>query len=238
MGGDAPTTERVGSRLTLDIWHADCWTLEVTERTAGGLLGHGVHEVEGRARGRFTAYADSAAEVDALVAAIRESPLTEAVWPVDARRPLDGDAPAPGSATRGAVVVYDLENSVNDALVSRGFIPDEPVRIADGRERWTVVVHRDRESIRAALSAVREEMDADVRVEGIRSAADRLGAGMFRPDALSERQREAFELARERGYYEWPRATSAADLAVDLGVSKATFLEHLRKAEAKLLDPE
>ncbi|MDX1748003.1 MAG: helix-turn-helix domain-containing protein, partial [Halobacteriales archaeon] len=46
-----------------------------------------------------------------------------------------------------------------------------------------------------------------------------------------------FELARERGYYAWPRGTTAADLATDLGVSKSTVLEHLRKAEARLLDP-
>jgi predicted DNA binding protein len=55
--------------------------------------------------------------------------------------------------------------------------------------------------------------------------------------ALSARQREVFELARARGYYEWPRAVSATDLAEEVGVAKATVLEHLRKAEAKLLGP-
>ncbi|WP_254534686.1 helix-turn-helix domain-containing protein [Halomarina litorea] len=231
---DGPTAGG-GSRLTLDIWHPNCWTLEVTEAVPAGLLGHGVHHVEGRARGRFTAYADSTADLDALLAAIEDSPLTEAVWSVDGPRTVDDEALAPGSATQGLVVVYDLDNSINDALVSRGFIPDEPVRMVGGREYWTVVVDRDRTAVRAALDEIRDEMDADVRVEHIAPLSDGVGSGMLTPDVLSERQREVFDLARKRGYYEWPREVSAADLADELGVSKPTLLEHLRKAEAKLL---
>ncbi len=235
MDDDPTEAGTGGSRLTLDIWHPDCWTLEVTERVPAGLLGHGVHHVEGRARGRFTAYADSRADLERLLAAIEDSPLTEDVWSVDGPRAVDDEALAAGSATQGLVVVYDLDNSINDALVSRGFIPDEPVRMVGGREYWTVVVQRDRAAVRAALEEVREEMDADVRVEHIAPLADGVGSGMFTPDALSERQREVFDLARKRGYYEWPREVSAADLAEELGVSKPTLLEHLRKAEAKLL---
>lgn len=229
-------SEADGTRLRLDIWHPNCWTLEVTERISAGLLGHGVHPVEGRARGRFTAYADDGADLDALIEAIRESPLTHSVWSVEQRRSV-GDAPlAPGSATQGLVVTYDLENSINDALVSRGFIPDEPVRMYDGREYWTVVVGRDRESVKGALDEVRAAVDAEIRVEHVAPLArNGVGRGIFAHDSLSERQREAFDLARRRGYYTWPREVSAADLAEELGVSKPTLLEHLRKAEAKLL---
>jgi len=46
-----------------------------------------------------------------------------------------------------------------------------------------------------------------------------------------------YEHAREAGYYEWPRGASTRELADDLDVSKTTLLEHLRKAESKLLDP-
>ncbi|ELK56189.1 Bat-like protein [Haloferax volcanii JCM 10717] len=105
-----------GVRVCLDIWHPDCWTLQVTAETSGGLLGHGVHEIDGLANGRFTAYADTVEEVDDLLAAVRESPLTESVWETDDH---DGDAGVPGSAARGIVVRYDLGNSINDALVSR-----------------------------------------------------------------------------------------------------------------------
>jgi predicted DNA binding protein len=235
---DADTPEDVGTRLTLDIWHPDCWTLEVTDRVPAGLLGHGVHHVDGGAQGRFTAYADTSEDLDALLAAVEASPLTEEVWRVAQPRPVDDDGLAPGSATQGLVVTYDLDNSINDALVSRGFLPDEPVRMVGGREYWTVVVHEDRERVRAALEEVRREHDAEIRVERIATVGEVGGRGIFATDDLSERQRETFELARRRGYYTWPRDVSAADLADELGVSKATLLEHLRKAEAKLLGPD
>ncbi|MFC6725251.1 helix-turn-helix domain-containing protein, partial [Halobium palmae] len=94
------------------------------------------------------------------------------------------------------------------------------------------------DAVRAALEAVRAEMDADVAVDHIASLGEGVGSGIFHDDGLSERQREVFELARKRGYYTWPREVSASDLADELALSKATVLEHLRKAEAKLLDPE
>ncbi|SEJ19672.1 HTH DNA binding domain-containing protein [Halohasta litchfieldiae] len=59
-----------------------------------------------------------------------------------------------------------------------------------------------------------------------------------RLDSLTPTQREVFDLARKEGYYEWPRGTSTRELAELSGVSKTTLLEHLRKAEAKLLNPQ
>ncbi|WP_158055489.1 helix-turn-helix domain-containing protein [Halorussus halophilus] len=222
-----------GLRLTLDIWHPNCWTLEVTERTAGGLLGHGVHTIEGLATGRFTAYGDTVEAVDRLVAAIRESNLTRSVWETDSPHVTDADAVVPGSANRGIVVKYELKNSINDALVSRGFIPDEPVRMHGGREYWTVIVDEDREAAFERLDEIREEMNAEIDVDLLTAPA--AGSGIFNDDDLSTRQREVFELARQNGYYTWPREVSAAELADEVGISKATLLEHLRKAEVKLL---
>ncbi|KAB1193373.1 hypothetical protein GJR96_07915 [Haloferax sp. MBLA0076] len=219
-----------GVRVCLDIWHPDCWTLEVTDETDAGLLGHGVHEIDGLANGRFTAYADTVSELDELVETIRASDLTESVWETDEH---DGDTTVPGRASRGIVVRYNLSNSINDALVSRGFIPDEPVRMQGGRERWTVIVHETRQTVHERLEEVRDEMDADVDVELI--TAPDSGSGIFRMDTLSDRQREVYELARRRDYYTWPREVSAAELADELDISKATLLEHLRKAESKLL---
>jgi predicted DNA binding protein len=232
-GGVGDVDER-GVRVTLDIWHPDCWTLDVTSEADAGLLGHGVHSIGGTATGRFTAYADSTEGLDELVAAIRDSPLTESVWATEEE--AHDASTVEGSATRGLVVRYDMGNSINDALVSRGFIPDEPVRMQDGRERWTVLVHETRRTVHERLEEIREEMDADIRVELI--TAPRSGSGMFRTDELSERQREVYELARRNNYYTWPREVSAGELAGELDISKATFLEHLRKAESKLLGDE
>ena len=227
-----------GSRLVLDIWHPDCWTLEVTERAPGGLLGHGVYAIDGKATGRFTAYGRCVEDVAALVDAVEASPLTDDVWEADQHYATDVGTPDSENVTTGLVVEYELENSINDALVSRGFLPDEPVRMTGGREYWTVVTHADRDAIAERLEEIREEKSASVRIESMRAMAEGLRGGAFPTDRLSERQREVFELARRRHYYTWPREVSAADLAAELDISEATLLEHLRKAEAKLLDPD
>jgi predicted DNA binding protein len=52
---------------------------------------------------------------------------------------------------------------------------------------------------------------------------------------LSDRQGEVIELALKEGYFEWPRETDSEVLAEELGIAQPTFLEHLRKAERKLL---
>ncbi len=48
---------------------------------------------------------------------------------------------------------------------------------------------------------------------------------------LTERQRQIVRLAKKVGYFEIPRKTSSEKIAQMLGISKAAFLEHLRKVE-------
>jgi len=52
---------------------------------------------------------------------------------------------------------------------------------------------------------------------------------------LSDRQREAFELACDYGYYDVPKKISLEELSQRVGIAPPTLAEHLRKAEAKLL---
>lgn len=228
-------------RLVLDIWHPDCWTLQVTDAVEAGLLGHGVYDVDGLAIGRFTAYADTRTAVDTLVDEIRSSSLTHVVHELPGRsgtaRGADPVASVPpGNATRGLLVAYESSHSISGPLLSRGLIPDAPVRIDDGQEQWTVLTGADRETVQNLLAEARNEADAEITLQQI-TAPEATAAAPLPEDTLSERQREVFELAREQGYYTWPRSISAAELAESLDISKATFLEHLRKAEAKLLDP-
>ncbi|GAA0515216.1 hypothetical protein GCM10008992_13870 [Halorubrum aquaticum] len=53
--------------------------------------------------------------------------------------------------------------------------------------------------------------------------------------ALTDRQQEVLEVARERGYYEIPRQASVREIADEIGCSKSTAADHLRKAEARLV---
>lgn len=54
-------------------------------------------------------------------------------------------------------------------------------------------------------------------------------------EELTSRQREILQHAREQGYFDWPRESNCEEMAETLGITRATFLEHLRKAEAKLV---
>ncbi|MWV65098.1 bacterio-opsin activator [Halorubrum sp. JWXQ-INN 858] len=82
---------------------------------------------------------------------------------------------------------------------------------------------------------------ADIRdiVEGLEAIGtphvEKLSRVPDRPSGLSRRQQEAVETAIEAGYYDWPRGADAETVASELGITHPTFLEHLRKAEKKLL---
>ncbi|WP_277542838.1 bacterio-opsin activator domain-containing protein [Haloarcula laminariae] len=54
-------------------------------------------------------------------------------------------------------------------------------------------------------------------------------------DHLSDRQATVLEAAYHSGYFEWPRGTTAEELADSLAVSAPTLHNHLRKAQQKVL---
>ncbi|WP_276247609.1 PAS domain S-box protein [Haladaptatus sp. YSMS36] len=52
---------------------------------------------------------------------------------------------------------------------------------------------------------------------------------------LTDRQRTALKSAYYAGFFDWPRESAGTDVAESLDVSPATFHEHLRRAQRKLL---
>jgi len=55
-------------------------------------------------------------------------------------------------------------------------------------------------------------------------------------DVLTDRQWTALETARLAGYFEWPRESTAEELATSMGISSPTLHQHLRAAERKLFE--
>jgi predicted DNA binding protein len=55
-------------------------------------------------------------------------------------------------------------------------------------------------------------------------------------DKLTDRQRDVMETALASGYFEWPRGSTAEEVATSLGIAAPTFHEHLRSGERKLIE--
>lgn len=92
-------------------------------------------------------------------------------------------------------------------------------------------------SVRRVVDALGEELP-DVTVASQRTASRRpeaVAATDAVLDELTDRQREVFEAAYYGGYFDWPRGSTAEDLAASLSISSPTFHQHLRRALRKLL---
>ena len=227
--------------VELTLTHPGCWTTEVMEETGAGVAGYGGTVTGRTARERCTIYGESTEQVELGVDVADESTRIEAVWPID-DEPHRSTVPGAsiGRYSRDVFIEYEYERGIGTAFSTRGFVLHGTSRMENGVETWPLLTAASRGEIDAKLEAIRSERDVSVSVDRIRSLEGRTAPMPFheRLRALSDRQREAFELARERGYYEWPRQASATELAAELEVSKPTLLEHLRTAESTLLDPD
>ena len=54
-------------------------------------------------------------------------------------------------------------------------------------------------------------------------------------ERLTDKQLTVLETAAELGYYDWPRETTAEEVAAEIGIASSTLHQHLRAAEGKLV---
>lgn len=110
----------------------------------------------------------------------------------------------------------------------------KPVLIApDGYETWEIGSW-EKEEISAFIHNVKEKIE-DFKLLKLQSInIDNVFFPKLMPD-LTSKQKAAMDLAIMEGYYKIPRKTSLRKLARIMGISLATYQQHLRVAEQKLI---
>lgn len=160
---------------------------------------------------------------DADVAGVDEAAAHPGVSDV---RPLatDGGTTLEVRANRGMLAHPVVEYGANVRTATA----------TDGRCRMAVELAPDA-NVRAVVERLRERFPAtELLAKREVEPPDR----DVLPDVadMTDRQREALEAAYRAGYFDWPRESTAEEVADSLDIASATLHGHLRKAEGRLVE--
>lgn len=212
-------------QVTLTLWHPGCWTLRATDEHDGThVIEKSLYTAEDVIKGDFILVSESDVTIDEFAETINGY---DVVNDVAILRQSDGRA--------RAVVNYHRDSSIVPNIVNSDFMPIEPVHITGGVEYWTVLVRES--SLADVVGEMKETHDVKIRsIQEVDPSESLEFADIVNRihDELSVRQRECLFQANEAGYYNWPRDTSATDIAEHIEVSAPTFLEHIRRGEHKI----
>ncbi len=126
-------------------------------------------------------------------------------------------------------VVHKMSgHSIHDTILESGSMSIMPIIIESGYQLHRVL-SPSKSELRDLLHLLRERF-THIELRRVHSAP----AGLSRVN-LTEKQKEAFVLAFEKGYYEIPRATTVEELSFKLGIKRVAMQERLRRAELKIM---
>ena len=130
---------------------------------------------------------------------------------------VTADSPALTAVECGGSLT-ELTASSGRGTLTAEFVPDVDVR---------EVVESVCEGFPDSEMTTKREVERSVQTETeFKQALD---------DTLTEKQRSSLRAAFLSGYFDWPRGSTAEELADSLGVSSPTFHNHLRRAQRKIL---
>lgn len=105
-----------------------------------------------------------------------------------------------------------------------------PFSVSDERHVYSVI--GPDATLRRYVGLLREHIGRVGKMTFKRAVYQRLDV----LSTLTEKQREVLIAAHKWGYYEYPKKINSARLSKRVDLSQSTLLEHLRKAEGRLLD--
>lgn len=122
----------------------------------------------------------------------------------------------------------DVEKALLEAVNAQEISIDWPMKYTDQGLQFTLFGED------AALQRMIEDIPDTIPVQLERTGEYQ--SGMRDPTwRLTDRQQEIVRAAITAGYYDIPRRATQRDLAADLDLSRGTIGEHLRRAEAKIV---
>ncbi len=98
-------------------------------------------------------------------------------------------------------------------------------------ERFIISVIGDREALTRFVEMVKKHVGKVVKMSLLRAAYQR--HDILR--VLTDRQREVLTAANRYGYYDYPKGINSEDLSKKVNISKPVLLQHLRKAEGRIM---
>lgn len=153
------------------------------------------------------------------------------------------DSIAEGKLTKsfeqGSEAVYRFERTAGrncpcECVEAHGY-PVVGARAEDGT--FYLIFHApDRDALRTVIASIREH-HPQVEVRRLVQSRDENGDDLvfFDRGLFTDRQQEVLETAHRLGYFEHPKGANAGEVAEELGITTATFTEHLSAAQRKLL---
>lgn len=130
---------------------------------------------------------------------------------------------------RAEVITWAEQSSIMESILKTNCVFIGPTVVRDGIENWHIIAP-SREELQAVIESIEKHADISYIRNTEESDFARYVPGM------TERQAATLAAALEMGYYDSPRTASIRDVATKLGISPSTAVEHLRKAEKKVLE--
>ena len=211
--------------LRFSFRHDGCWLQETTEKHPDVMLvASAIYLSDGTVHMNVTVHAPDAATVAKATAEWRRDARIKKVTQIS-------------EGPRGARfhVAYSQPHSIYGYILEHTPVALGAIRFAQGAEHYQIT--GESPDLQELLQVL--EGKGKVEVQSIREVhdvdAEPSTAATGPTTGLTDKQVEALVLAHLEGYYQWPRVSSASDLAARLGLSSSAFLDHLRHAEAKLI---
>ena len=138
------------------------------------------------------------------------------------------------------ILIHAVHPITRDTLTELSIFYDpeyiivKPVHLSiDGWEYWEIAC-LDRNKLNKIINAAKKYYHGalfSIKEEKLKS----ITSLSIAPD-LTDKQKEALQLALKEGYYNYPRKLTLPELAKIINKSYSTFQEHLRKAESKIIN--